>query len=80
VKPVTKQDVSAFDAVLVDVRWPKLAWRTLWAAREAGKPASLDGDVAGDGLIYMLVPDASHISFSHPATEWLAEPAERVKV
>ncbi|OWV91938.1 carbohydrate kinase [Rhizobium sp. N122] len=81
VKPVTKQDVSAFDAVLVDVRWPKLALRTLLAAGEAGKPAILDGDVAGDGVIEMLAPAASHIVFSQPAAERLtgtAEPAKAV--
>ncbi|TAU45016.1 sugar kinase (plasmid) [Rhizobium ruizarguesonis] len=80
VKPVTQQDVSAFDAVLVDVRWPKLALRTLLAAREAGKPAILDGDVAGDGVIEMLAPAASHIVFSQPAAERLAGTAELVKV
>lgn len=81
VKPVTKQDLSAFDAVLVDVRWPKLALRTLSAAGEAGKPAILDGDVAGDGVIEMLAPAASHIVFSQPAAERLtgtAEPAKAV--
>ncbi|MGO7581885.1 sugar kinase [Rhizobium ruizarguesonis] len=80
VKPVTRQDVSSFDAVLVDVRWPKLALRTLLAAREAGKPAILDGDVAGDGVIEMLAPAASHIVFSQPAAERLAGAAELVKV
>lgn len=81
VKPVTREDVSSFDAVLVDVRWPKLALRTLLAAREAGKPAILDGDVAGDGVIEMLAPAASHIVFSQPAAERLAGgTAELVKV
>ncbi|WP_183637587.1 sugar kinase [Rhizobium leguminosarum] len=80
VKPVTRQDVSSFDAVLVDVRWPKLALRTLLAAREAGKPAILDGDVAGDGVIEMLAPAASHIVFSQPAAERLAGAAELVTV
>ncbi|MCH4549562.1 sugar kinase [Rhizobium changzhiense] len=80
VKPVTREDVSSFDAVLVDVRWPKLAVRTLLAAREAGKPGILDGDVAGDGVIEMLAPAASHIVFSQPAAERLAGAAELVKV
>ena len=80
VKPVTRQDISSFDAVLVDVRWPKLALRTLLAAREAGKPAILDGDVAGDGVIEMLAPAASHIVFSQPAAERLAGAAELVKI
>ncbi|MFF0952647.1 sugar kinase [Rhizobium leguminosarum] len=80
VKPVTRHDVSFFDAVLVDVRWPKLALRTLLAARDAGKPAILDGDVAGDGVIEMLAPAASHIVFSQPAAERLTGAAELVKV
>ncbi|MDC7744602.1 sugar kinase [Rhizobium binxianense] len=79
VKPVTKQDVSAFGAVLVDVRWPKLALLTLSAAGEAGKPAILDGDVAGEGVIEMLAPVASHIVFSQPAAERLTGTAEPVK-
>ncbi|ARM92309.1 carbohydrate/purine kinase protein (plasmid) [Rhizobium sp. CIAT894] len=79
VKPVTQQDISSFDAVLVDVRWPKLALRTLSAARETGKPAILDGDVAGEGVIEMLAPAASHIVFSQPAAERLTGTTELVK-
>ncbi|WP_189635721.1 sugar kinase [Rhizobium grahamii] len=70
--PVTARDVDTFDAVLVDVRWPELALRTLLAAREAGIPAILDGDVAPDGVIEMLAPAASHIIFSQPAAERLS--------
>lgn len=80
VKPVTAKDVSGFDVVLVDVRWPELALRTLQAAREAGKPAILDGDVAGDGVIETLAPAASHIVFSQPAAERLAGTADLVEV
>ncbi|NDK48765.1 sugar kinase [Rhizobium laguerreae] len=80
VKPVTAEDISSFDAVLVDVRWPKVALRTLLGAREAGKPAILDGDVASDGVIEMLAPAASHIVFSQPAAERLSGAAELVKV
>ncbi|MGG7577190.1 sugar kinase [Rhizobium sp. Nf11,1] len=79
VKPVTEQDVSSFDAVLVDVRWPKLALATLLAARGAAKPAILDGDVAGEGVIEMLAPAASHIVFSQPAAERLAGTADLVE-
>ncbi|WP_416384275.1 sugar kinase [Rhizobium mulingense] len=79
VRPVSAQEISAFDAVLVDVRWPKLALRTLIAAREAGKPAILDGDVAGEGVIEMLAPAASHIIFSQPAAERLAGTADLVE-
>ncbi|MBB2695595.1 UNVERIFIED_ORG: ribokinase [Rhizobium esperanzae] len=79
VRPVTERDVSSFDAVLVDVRWPKLALATLSAAREAGIPAILDGDVAGEGIIEMLAPAASHIVFSQPAAERLAGTAGLVE-
>ncbi|WP_064684220.1 sugar kinase [Rhizobium bangladeshense] len=79
VRPVSAQEISAFDAVLVDVRWPKLALRTLIAAGEAGKPAILDGDVAGEGVIEMLAPAASHIIFSQPAAERLAGTADLVE-
>lgn len=78
VRPVTEQEISAFDAVLVDVRWPKLALRTLIAAGKAAKPAILDGDVAGEGVIEMLAPAASHIIFSQPAAERLAGTADLV--
>lgn len=80
VKPVTERDVSSFDAVLVDVRWPKLALATLSAARGAGKPAILDGDVAGDGVIELLAPAASHIVFSQPAAERLAGTTDPVEL
>ncbi|MBX5031410.1 sugar kinase [Rhizobium lentis] len=76
VRPVTEREVSAFDAVLVDVRWPELALRTLIAAGKAGKPAILDGDVAGEGIIEMLAPAASHVVFSQPAAERLAGTAD----
>ncbi|ANL25315.1 carbohydrate/purine kinase protein (plasmid) [Rhizobium sp. N113] len=79
VRLVTEQEMSAFDAVLVDVRWPKLALRVLIAAGKAGKPAILDGDVAGEGVIEMLAPAASHIVFSQPAAERLAGTADLVE-
>ncbi|MBX4926345.1 sugar kinase [Rhizobium binae] len=79
VKAVTERDVSSFDAVLVDVRWPKLAFATLSAAREAGIPTILDGDVAAEGVIEMLAPAASYIVFSQPAAEQLAGAADLVE-
>ncbi len=82
-RPVTAADIASFDAVMVDVRWPKLALQTLLAAREAEKPAVLDGDVAPDGVIEMLAPAASHIVFSQPAAERLAgttDPASIVRI
>src|SRR5690349_10071322 len=39
-------DLLAFDAVLVDVRWPGAAALALSAARKAGRPAILDADIA----------------------------------
>jgi len=80
VPPVSADDVAAFDAVLVDVRWPQLALQTLLAAREAGIPAILDGDVAPNGVIAMLAPAASHIVFSQPAAEGLAGTADPVSM
>lgn len=71
VKEFTAADITAFDAVLVDVRWPALALQVLKAARAMGKPAILDGDVAPDGVIEQLAPEATHIVFSEPAAQRL---------
>ncbi|WP_047458921.1 sugar kinase [Rhizobium rhizogenes] len=71
VKTVTADDIATVDTVLVDVRWPALALKVLQAARDAGKPAILDGDVAPDGVIERLAPAASHIVFSEPAAHRL---------
>lgn len=70
-KAFTPNDIAAFDAVLVDVRWPALALSVLQAARSMGKPAILDGDVAPDGIIEQLAPEATHIVFSEPAAQRL---------
>ena len=67
----TKADLAAFDAVLVDVRWPDLALDVLTVARQLGKPAILDGDVAPVETLERLAPAASHIIFSEPAAERL---------
>ncbi len=71
VKEFTIEDIAAFDAVLVDVRWPALALQVLKTARAMGKPAVLDGDVAPDGIIEQLAPEATHIVFSEPAAQRL---------
>ncbi|GAC1043460.1 sugar kinase [Rhizobium sp. No.120] len=71
VKEFTAEDIAAFDAVLVDVRWPALALQVLKAASAMGKPAILDGDVAPDGIIEQLAPEATHIVFSEPAAQRL---------
>lgn len=63
----TPADLAAFDAVLVDVRWPELALDVLDVARALGKPAILDGDVAPVETLEKLAPAATHIVFSEPA-------------
>ena len=60
-------DLSSFDAVLVDVRWPGAAALALTAARRAGRPAILDADTAPLEMLERLLPLASHIVASEPA-------------
>ncbi|TPM31656.1 sugar kinase [Mesorhizobium sp. B2-3-5] len=60
-------DVTAFDAVLVDVRWPGAAAIALKAARAAGLPAILDADTAPLAVLEQMLPLASHIVASEPA-------------
>ncbi|RWM91504.1 MAG: sugar kinase [Mesorhizobium sp.] len=60
-------ELSAFDAVLVDVRWPGAAALALAAARDAGRPAILDADTAPVDVLERLLPLASHIVASEPA-------------
>jgi sulfofructose kinase len=60
-------DLSAFDAVLADVRWPGAAALALKAARGAGRPAILDADTAPLAVLEQLLPLASHIVASEPA-------------
>ncbi|RUU12200.1 sugar kinase [Mesorhizobium sp. M6A.T.Ca.TU.002.02.2.1] len=61
------QDLTAFDAVLVDVRWPGAAALALAAARAVGRPAILDADTAPRDILERLFPLASHIVASEPA-------------
>ncbi|MDG4878547.1 sugar kinase [Mesorhizobium sp. WSM4935] len=60
-------DLSGFDAVLVDVRWPGAAALALGAARSIGRPAILDADTAPVEVLERLLPLASHIVASEPA-------------
>lgn len=60
-------DLSGFDAVLVDVRWPGAAAVALSAARSIGRPAILDADTAPVEVLERLLPLASHIVASEPA-------------
>ncbi|TPK89363.1 sugar kinase [Mesorhizobium sp. B2-4-12] len=60
-------DVTTFDAVLADVRWPGAAALALKAARAAGLPAILDADTAPLAVLEQMLPLASHIVASEPA-------------
>ena len=60
-------DITAFDAVLADVRWPGAAALALKAARAIGRPAILDADTAPLAVLEQLLPLASHIVASEPA-------------
>lgn len=60
-------DLTEFDAVLVDVRWPGAAALALKAARAIGRPAILDADTAPLAVLEQLLPLASHIVASEPA-------------
>lgn len=64
-------DLSAFDAVLVDVRWPGAAALALKGARATGRPAILDADTASSDVLEQLLPLASHIVASEPAARIL---------
>jgi sulfofructose kinase len=52
------------DMLLCDVRWPEGAEAALRAARAAGVPSMLDGEVAAPGVLDLLVPLATHAVFS----------------
>ncbi|NBS45581.1 MAG: sugar kinase [Betaproteobacteria bacterium] len=58
------QALAHSDMLLCDVRWPEGAEAALRAARAAGVPAMLDGEVAAPGVLERLVPLASHAVFS----------------
>jgi sulfofructose kinase len=70
-KALPAADLSAFDAVLVDVRWPGAAALALKAARAIGRPAILDADTASSQVLEHLLPLASHIVASEPAARIL---------
>jgi sulfofructose kinase len=56
--------IPTFHAVLADVRWPQGAAAVLDAARAAGRPAVLDGDIGPVESLLDLVPRATHAIFS----------------
>jgi sulfofructose kinase len=68
--------VGGFAAVLVDVRWPAGAAALLDAARAAGCPAVLDGDVGPPEVTLDLARRASHTIFSEPGLALVSGTAE----
>jgi len=67
VPPDRSPDLTGFDAVMTDVRWPTAAALALAAARDAGIPAILDADVAAIEVLRELVPLATHVVASDGA-------------
>ena len=70
---ISDEMIAGFDAVLVDVRWARLAREVLQAARRVGIPAILDGDVAPVETLLLLAEVADHIIFSEPTARSLAQ-------
>ena len=65
--------LSGFDVILADVRWPQGSARLLDAARALGRPALLDADVAAPEVLIDLLARATHVLFSEPGLDALAE-------
>ena len=61
--------VGSAGALLADVRWPDGAGRALQAARAAGIPAILDGEIADREVLEALARAADHIIFSERGLE-----------
>lgn len=59
-------EVCSAGAVLADPRWPEGAAALFDAAREAGVPTVLDGDVADDAVFDLLLPKVDYAIFSAP--------------
>jgi sulfofructose kinase len=64
--------VAGFGVVLADVRWPAGAAAILDAARAAGLPAILDGDIGQPEAVRDLAGRASHVAFSEPGLALVA--------
>jgi len=60
------QDLTGAAAVLADPRWPEGAQHAFRAARAAGVPTVLDGDVAEAQVFDALLPDVDFAVFSEP--------------
>ncbi len=65
-------EVARGDALLVDVRWPAGAVAALDAARAAGVPAILDGEIAPSEVLGALVVRCEHAIFSERGLHALA--------
>ena len=63
------EQIGSADALLADVRWPDGARRALHAARHAGIPAILDGEIAATEILETLARAADHIVFSQRGLE-----------
>lgn len=61
-----RERVPEFSAVRADVRGPAGAAVVLDAARDAGRPAVLDGDVGPEAALLDLARRATHAAFSEP--------------
>lgn len=63
------EQIRDADAVLADVRWPSGAEAALRAARDAGRPAILDAEVADADVLARLCRAADHVLFSERGLE-----------
>ncbi len=70
--------VAEADAVLADPRWPEGALALFGAARAAGVPTVLDGDVADAAVFDLLLPHCDHAVFSEPGLAGYATDAASV--
>lgn len=64
--------IEPFAAVMADVRWPGAAKLMLTAARESGRLAILDADVASVEVLQELAPCATHIVASDSGAQILS--------
>ena len=62
--PLDRIARGEFSAVLTEVRWPDGAAAVLDAARAAGIPAILDGEVGASGVLDDLARRATHVLYS----------------
>lgn len=68
------QALSTADALLADVRWPAGAEVALTAARRAGVPAILDGEIAPADVLDRLSTQADHVIYAERGLAAVAGP------